>query len=68
MCLPKIADTHSAPATPPAPPGEAPRAPIFGAEGSDSAATRAARRGRSALRIDLASGGLSGGTGLNIPN
>lgn len=53
-------------APPPGPSADAPTAPVFGGD-QGAAASLASKRGRSALRIDLASGGLGEGTGLNIP-
>lgn len=59
-------DGPKLPAPPAGPAADAPTAPVFGAD-QGTAAALASKRGRSALRIDLASGGLGEGTGLNIP-
>ena len=57
-----------APVAPPAPPKPmvSPEAPGKNGEGSMVGPTGSARKGRSSLKIDLASGGTSA-SGLNIP-
>lgn len=69
MCLPKSkpqkVETVAAPPAPSAPADTVASPEETTAEGS---ANRAKRKGRSSLRIDLASSNSgSGGTGLNIP-
>lgn len=60
-------DGPKLPAPPPGPAADAPTAPVFGQDQSTAANLASNKRGRSSLRIDLASGGLGEGTGLNIP-
>lgn len=67
MFRPKIETTTAPAAAPPAPTMEAPRLKIAGAS-EQLNNRRAARTGRSALRIDLNAGNATAdGTGINIP-
>lgn len=69
MCMAPKAPKITAPPPPAPAPEEAPAAPALNekttASTNESLASQAARKGRSALRIDLQTG--SSGSGLNIP-
>jgi hypothetical protein len=59
---------QATPAAAPPPPAEPPTAPVIDAgAASEKNILTAKRKGRSSLRIDLASSAPSGGSGLNIP-
>lgn len=66
MCFPSTPKiTPQAPTPPPAPPAESAMAPEI-SDGVDRA-VMTKKRGRSALRIDLASGTGMGQSGLGLP-
>jgi hypothetical protein len=68
MCMGSKTPKSEPPAAAPAPPAEPPVAPVLNeTAASDRNLLTAARAGRSSLRIDKATSGPAGGSGLTIP-